>query len=221
MPAGSNSNTMGQDKIQSFEENVQQYEDWFEKNKFVYFSELKAVEMLLPDMGQGVEVGVGSGRFAEPLGIYWGIDPSEKMMQLAKQRSIKPVKGVAEFLPFKTNAVDFVLMVTTICFVCDAAAATREVFRVLKPGGSILIGFVDKESDLGRQYQKKKNQSVFYQDAKFFSVDEIQNYLKQTGFTRFEFSQTLFKSLDQISEPEPVQSGFGNGAFVVIKGTKP
>lgn len=208
-------------KIQPFEENVQQYEAWFEKNRFVYLSELKAVEMLLPETAMGIEIGVGSGRFAEPLGIQWGIEPSDKMMRVAKQRSICLIKGIAESLPLKANSVDFILMVTTICFLNDVSAAMQEAFRVLKPGGALLIGFVDKESDLGSKYQKTKVHSVFYQQARFFTVDEVQNYCQQSGFTRFEFSQTLFKSLDQISKPEPVESGFGKGAFVVIKGRKP
>jgi hypothetical protein len=56
-------------KIEPFEEHAQQYEDWFERNRFAYESELRAVKTLLPEGGNGMEVGVGSGRFAAPLGI--------------------------------------------------------------------------------------------------------------------------------------------------------
>ena len=55
-------------KIEPFEKFTRQYEDWFEEHSYVYESELKAVRMLLPEYQNGVEIGVGSGRFAVPLG---------------------------------------------------------------------------------------------------------------------------------------------------------
>jgi len=206
--------------IQPFENNTKQYEDWFENNRYAYLSEIEAVKMLLPEHGFGIEIGVGSGRFSQPLGIGWGIEPSEKMMQLAKKRSINPVKGIAESLPLRTHSVDFVLLVTTICFLSDVDIAMKEAFRVLKHGGALLIGFVDRESDLGKEYQKNKSQNVFYKEATFFSVKEIRYHCQRAGFNHFVFTQTLFNNLNRITQQETVEPGFGRGAFVVIKGIK-
>lgn len=58
-------------------------------------------------------------------------------------------------------------MVTVICFLDDVLQAFKEAYRVLKPGGYILVGFIDKESVLGRQYMEKREKSLFYQDAVF------------------------------------------------------
>jgi SAM-dependent methyltransferase len=44
-------------------------------------------------------------------------------------------------------------MVTVVCFLDDVVRAFREVFRVLKPAGSLIVAFIDRESPLGRQYQ--------------------------------------------------------------------
>ena len=49
----------------------------------------------------------------------------------------------------------------------------------MKPGVSLIIGFVDKESALGKLYLQHKNESLFYGIATFYSVDEIIFYLKK------------------------------------------
>ncbi|MCK4804128.1 MAG: SAM-dependent methyltransferase, partial [Spirochaetes bacterium] len=78
-------------KIKPFEEHTAQYEEWFEVNNFAYESELLAVKRMLPEKGIGMEIGVGSGRFAGPLGIQFGIEPSAKMREIAKKRGIDVV----------------------------------------------------------------------------------------------------------------------------------
>ena len=62
------------------------------------------------------------------------------------------VKGVAEVLPFSNHAFAYALCVTTICFVDDASAMLSEAYRVLKPGGGLVIGFIDRTSSLGQHY---------------------------------------------------------------------
>jgi hypothetical protein len=54
----------------------------------------------LPKSGTGVEIGVGTGRFAEPLGIRVGVEPSKAMRQVAQKRGIEVIDGVAQVLPF-------------------------------------------------------------------------------------------------------------------------
>ena len=53
-------------KNEPFDEYVSQYEDWFERNKFAFESELQAIKGQLPKSNNGIEIGVGSGRFAVP-----------------------------------------------------------------------------------------------------------------------------------------------------------
>jgi len=208
-------------KIEPFEEHAPEYEAWFEKNRFVYESELRAIKGQLPESGEGMEVGVGSGRFAAPLGIKLGIDPSSRMRELARSRGIAAIDGVAEKLPFDDGRFHFVLMVTTICFFDDIQAAFREAFRVLEPGGHLIIGFIDKDSPVGILYEQHKNESMFYKGATFYSVDDVISYLKKTGFINLEFSQTIFHRLSKIENLEPIKEGYGEGSFVVVKAIKP
>lgn len=59
-------------RISPFEKYAEQYESWFEKNRWVYEAELRAVKAMLPAVGTGLEIVVGTGRFAGPLGIKDG-----------------------------------------------------------------------------------------------------------------------------------------------------
>ncbi|MEK6699562.1 MAG: class I SAM-dependent methyltransferase [Nitrospirota bacterium] len=203
-----------------FDKHVNEYEQWFVKNPHAYISELHAVRELLPPGGKGFEIGAGTGRFAAPLGIAMGIEPSPAMAELAGKRGIEVVKAVAEKLPFKDNEFDFALMVTTICFLDDLDLAFGEVRRVLKPGGSFIIGFVDKNSPLGKFYQSRQGKSVFYKDATFYSVDDILSHLKKAAFADAAFRQTIFRPLGEIEDAEPVKEGYGEGSFVVVRGVK-
>ena len=160
-------------KTKPFDENYDQYEEWFENNKYAYLSELKAVKHFIPEDKKGVEIGIGSGKFAIPLGIKVGIEPSKAMVKLAKERGLKVYIGIGEKLPFESSSFDFALMVTTICFLDDVEKSFSEVKRILKPGGSFIIGFVDKHSPLGKQYLRYKNENVFYKIADFFSTKQV------------------------------------------------
>ncbi len=136
-------------RIAPFENYHQQYEKWFSAHETAYHSELLAIRALLPWHGLGLEVGVGTGRFAAPLGVSIGIDPSHAMLHYAARRGIRSAQAIAEALPFADATFDYVLVVTSICFVDDPALMLSEVRRVLKPAGSVCVGFIDRETPLG------------------------------------------------------------------------
>ena len=207
-------------RIEPFEKYSEKYEDWFERNEFVYKSEIQAIKELLPKMKKGIEIGVGSGRFAVPLGIKTGVDPSPRMREIAQQKGVKVIDAVAEELPFENSQFELVLMVTTICFVDNLDLAFREIYRILKPDGYLMIGFVDRDSSLGKLYQQHKENSLFYKIATFYSTKEVVYNLSKVGFKEFDFRQTIFHSLNEIKNIEPVKENYGEGSFVVIRARK-
>ena len=171
-------------------------------------------------MKKGIEIGVGSARFAVPLGIKTGVDPSPRMREIAQQKGVKVIDAVAEELPFENSQFELVLMVTTICFVDNLNLAFREAYRILKLGGYLIIGFIDKDSSLGKLYQQHKKKNVFYKIATFYSVKEVVYNLNKVGFKEFNFKQTIFHSLNEIKNVEPVKEDYGEGSFVVIRARK-
>jgi SAM-dependent methyltransferase len=201
-------------KIEPFERHTEDYELWFENHPGFYRSELNLLGELLGKVPRrSVEIGVGSGRFAAPLGVPFGIDPSPKMSFLAKKRGIKVVLGVAEKLPLKGETFDLALMVTTICFVDDPLKTFREAARILKRDGKFAVAFVDRESFLGRLYERKKERSKFYKPARFFSTNELLRLGRAAGFETERVLQTIFDLPDRFYE---TKEGYGGGAFVGI-----
>ncbi|WP_273568065.1 class I SAM-dependent methyltransferase [Maribacter halichondriae] len=205
-----------------FDKNVEAYEKWYEEYPEVYQSEIAAIrEQLqkLPENLRGIEVGLGTGRFALPLGIKEGVEPSEAMSKKAIDRGIEVIDGVAESLPYGDLQFDFVLFVT-VCHLANIKHALVEAHRVLKHKGAVLIGFLDKDQSVAKQYWEKRHRSTFFAKATFYSVDRIEKLLEECGFKNLEFNQTLFGALDEIKEVQLPKSGVGKGSFVVVKATK-
>ena len=60
-----------------FEEHAGDYDAWFDTHNSVYQAQLRILRGAVPEFRRGLEVGLGSGRFAVPLKITYGIDPSK------------------------------------------------------------------------------------------------------------------------------------------------
>ena len=202
----------------AFKRHTEQYEEWFDKNLYAYESEL----MLLKDLnirGKSVEIGVGTGKFAFPLGIKLGVEPTEEMYKKAVEIGIDTACGVAEELPLRSDTFDWVLMVTTICFVNDPQKASDEMFRILKKGGHVAVAYVDRDTELGAVYLAKKDRNVFYREAKFYCTQDIINILEESGFKDIKTYQTLTDtSMSSIEQP---RTGHGKGGFAAVTAVKP
>jgi len=197
-------------KSEIFERYAAEYDSWFDNHKPTFALELKAIRALLPDTGTGIEIGAGTGRFTQALAISLGIEPSAAMREIAIQRGVHIIHGSAESLPVNSNSYDYALLVTAVCFLDSLEAAFKEVQRILKNNGVIIIALIDKTSAVGKKYAN--NKSKFYQGARFYSVDEIQKELEKVGFHHFEFECALL--------PEDAKTGQGKGSFVVLRGER-
>lgn len=148
------------------------------------------------------------------------VEPAHAMASIARQRGIEVYETKAEALPFAKESFDFVLMVTAICFFSDPLRALQEAKRVLKPDGHIIIGMIDKDSPLGKSHEVNKRKSTFYRYAHFHAVTEVINWLIHAGFGLVTTCQTIFKSPEEMTAIEPVETGHGEGGIVVVAAQK-
>jgi len=134
--------------VKIFEKNWKQYDEWFESCKAIYQSEIKALKKIIPS-GRGLEIGIGTGRFASPLSVQFGLDPSFNMLKLARDRNIEVVQGLGEDLPFKNESFHFVLIVVTIGFVHNPLRVLKEAARTVKKNGVFILGIIDNKESMG------------------------------------------------------------------------
>jgi len=166
-----------------FEDHAGDYDRWFDEHNDTYQEQLRMLRKALPDDGRGLEVGVGSGRFAVPLGIDYGIDPSRELLKMAKSRGIEVVLGEGEHLPYRAGSFDHVLMMTVICFLDDAGAVFRETLRVLKPEGILVVGFIEAGGEIALQYRNENVKGRFLRFARFRTFDEVIHFFGDAGLT--------------------------------------
>lgn len=75
-----------------------------------------------------------------------GLDSDPRMLRAAAERvdsrtgPMRFAHGRAEALPFADASFDRVVAVAVLCFVSDAERAIREMARVLRPGGRLVLG---------------------------------------------------------------------------------
>lgn len=197
------------------------YDAWFDDHPAAFASEIKALRDVLPEHGDGLEVGVGTGRFAAALGLRTGVDPSAEMRERARRRGIEVKEGVGEELPYPDERFERVLLTTTLCVLDDPGKTVSEIRRILRPGGTLAVGFIDRDSPLGQHYERERPGSPFYREAQFRSTPEVIALLDEAGFQDLEIVQTLFADPGRMTEPDPVRPGHGEGGFVAIGARKP
>jgi ubiquinone/menaquinone biosynthesis C-methylase UbiE len=122
-----------------------------------FVTRLRLREMLSPEPGQRVlEVGPGTGYYAlqaarwlEPSGTLDILDIQQKMLDQTMHRAhaievsnIVPRLGDAQALPYPDDHFDSAYLVATLGEVPDKGRALRELRRVLKRGGRLVVGEV-------------------------------------------------------------------------------
>ncbi|MBI5025481.1 MAG: class I SAM-dependent methyltransferase [Nitrospirae bacterium] len=212
---------MKQGATEAFDLYAEDYDRWFDSSegKVLFEMEVEAVKLLMKDIEKPfLEIGVGTGRFAKELGIEFGIDPSPSVLEIAKKRGIKVKKAKGEKLPFKNESFGTVFLLFTLCFVDDPERVFSEAKRVLKKGGGLIVGIINRESLWGQLYMKKKAEGhPIYRYAHFYSADEVAEMIEKTGLAVEKYSSTLCQPPSETPHKEAVCKGLVEGAgFVCI-----
>ena len=201
-----------------------EYDGWFEgEGKLVFATEVKAFKGVLPLLPKPwLEVGVGSGRFAKALGIKAGIDPSAKLLAIARRRGIKVFQAKGEERFFDEETFGTIFLIVTLCFVDSPIAVLHEAHRALKKEGKIVLGLVLRDSPWGRFYlAKKEEKHRFYKHATFYSYQQLAEFLEHTCFVVEKVVSTLFQKPDEIDGVEMPREGFSPDAgFTIVVARK-
>ena len=203
---------------QPFNENAREYDNWYDSSP-LFGIELEAIRATTIQLIRpGLEVGVGPGRFAQALNIEFGLDPALSPLQLAKDRSIISINGIGEQLPVRMQSIGTVFLFFTLCFLTDPATTLKEFFRVLNPGGFVVIGFIPALSSWGQQLTRKgREKHPYYRFARFRTVAKTMTILSGNGFQILEAWSTLFQTPGQRLEYEPPRPGINeNAGFCVL-----
>jgi len=207
-----------------FDELALEYDAWFDgEGSLIFFNEVQAFRTLLPSLPKPwLEIGVGSGRFAQALGIETGIDPSGKLVEIAKSRGINAFRGRGEEQIFDEESFGTVFLIVTLCFLGSPLDVLKEARRILIPGGKIVLGLVLKKSPWGQLYQQKKEEGHrFYRYAKFYSCDEVVRLLFKTGFMGERMISTLMQKPGNVQYvEEPKEGYYPDAGFTIIVGVK-
>jgi ubiquinone biosynthesis O-methyltransferase len=139
-----------------------------------------------------LDVGCGDGEFALELAkrgaVVTGIDASAAMIDAAKRRAtqhnvdITFQVGMAEQLAFSAERFDVVSAITILCFIGDAAPVFREIARVLRPGGRLVIGELGKWSTWAASRRIRAwLGSRLWRRARFRTANELRGLAGQAG----------------------------------------
>lgn len=206
--------------VSPFDDLAPEYDAWFDKEgSLIFFIEVRAFRALLPSLLKPwLEIGVGSGRFAQALGIETGVDPSYKLVEMARKRGINAFLGRGEQELFDEESFGTVFLIVTLCFLDLPLDVLREANRILMPDGKIVLGLVLRESPWGKLYQQKKDEGHrFYRYAKFYRCDEVARLLVRAGFVTEKIVSTLFQQPGKVRYVEEPREGyFPDAGFTVL-----
>jgi SAM-dependent methyltransferase len=184
---------------------------------------VKAFQKLLPELPKPwLEVGVGSGRFAQALGIDNGIEPSIEMVKMARRRGINTFWGRGEQKIFEEASFGTLFLIVTLCFLKSPLIVLKEANRILKPDGKMVLGLVLKDSPWGQYYQQKKQEGHrLYKHATFYRCSELAQFTTQTGFMGERIISTLFQKPGEVRNMEEPKEGYYRDAgFVIVVAEK-
>ncbi len=181
--------------------NSYNYPHYWQKRKYEHLAETIALKRLLAEVSHKdrlLDVGGGFGRLAKIYAPLFNhcllIDPSEKLLKIAKKRlkkykNIKVEKGGLPKLPVADSQIDCVLIVRVAHHLPQLGKAIVEIQRVLKPGGHLILEFANKV------HGKSVVRALFSRKANYLLSHLPENISRSQRVSFFNYHPTHIKSL--------------------------
>lgn len=225
--------------------NPAQYDAWYETplGEAVHRLE-KDLVFSLAGVKKGekaLDAGCGTGNYSIELSkkgaITTGFDSSPDMLALAVAKARKEGLAInfiqADALSISAlpdNSFDIVLSVGMLCFVKEREGALVELRRVLKPGGRLVVGVLNRCSPWAvLRRLKGMFKETIYNQVSFISPAELDDSLKKAGFKVKELKTCVFflpincrvyLKLADIFETVGAKAAPERGAFLVALAIK-
>ena len=136
-----------------------------------------------------LDAGCGVGAFSEPLvknNTVYGVDFSEKSLAFAAKRGLVTLNGDLAALPFPDGKFDVVFCIGVIQLIPDSALVLKELSRVTKPGGVLLVQTLHKGSIQRTLLALVEKEKKF---DRLYTMEELEQTFADNGFADISFQK--------------------------------
>ena len=222
-------------KSRLFDEWPEPYDRWFATPMGAWVRKYEGgliFDLLKPGRGETIlDAGCGTGVFTLDIlafGVHvFGLDISLPMLRRSREKaggeSLQIVSGDMLHFPFPENVFDRVVSVTALEFIEDGQGAVRELFRVTKRGGSVVVATLNSLSPWAsqRRAEAQKKKTIFTK-AIFRSPGELRSLAPVEGVIRtaIHFQKEDDPNMAPEIERAGREKGLNTGAFVAARWEK-
>ena len=165
-----------------------------------------------------------------------GCDVDIRMIATARSRAAREhavvhyVVASGQDLPLQNASFDLVTIITVLAFVPEPELAIREIARVLKPGGRLVIGDLGKWSlwAASRRIRSWRGAAPMWASARFWTAGELRQLVEASGLRVKHVSGAIYYPRSKLfaRAMAPLDPFLGElttfgAAFVALSAVKP